>query len=229
MRPVSKTAIDAGRPGPEPLDDVDARHRAATFRPDHGLTLPVGPVPREFRGDADDTARLEPDPLQPRKARVRKLRHAVADRPVEPVDTVSLELCGEPVVRFVGLRDHQQPRGILVDPVHDARSFLATDAGEPACEMVQKRVDEGAFGRAGRGVDDESRRLVDDGKMRVLIDDVEIDRLGPLSPGSPARADDLVDVRPSATRTLFAGPGSPADPRPALTRRRPRDGTRSRA
>jgi hypothetical protein len=61
--------------------------------------------------------------------------------------------------------------------VDDARPLDAADPGQARAAMGQQRVDEGAVGIAGRGMDHEPRRLVEHQQVRVLIDDGEIHRL----------------------------------------------------
>jgi hypothetical protein len=102
----------------------------------------------------------------------------VAERLVFPRDGVVGELRGQPVMRAVGFRHHQQPRGVLVDAVHDAGAFLAADAREVAAEMMQERVDQRARGRPRRGMDDHARGLVDDHEVGILVQDLQRDRFG---------------------------------------------------
>ena len=86
-----------------------------------------------------------------------------------------LDLGRQPQVGPVGLRHHQQPRGVPVNPVDDAGALHPVDAGEGVPTVVEEGVDERP-GRVPRGrVDDHSFGLVDDQKVFVLIDDVQRD------------------------------------------------------
>ena len=79
----------------------------------------------------------------------------------------------------VGLCDHQQTGGVLVEPVDDPGTFDATNTGKVAA-VVEEGVDEGPRRIAGRGMDYETGRFVDQQEIVVLEHDVErnIFRLG---------------------------------------------------
>ncbi len=77
----------------------------------------------------------------------------------------------------VVLGDDQQAGGAAVEPVHDPRPQHAAHAGEVA-DAREQRIDERAAGRAGTGVDDEPRRLVDHEQRGVLVHDPQRDVLG---------------------------------------------------
>jgi len=73
---------------------------------------------------------------------------------------------------------------VLVEPVDDPGPLDAPNAGKVTA-VVEKGVDEGAGGIAGRGVDDKPRRFVDQQQIGVLKHDIEgnvlrfrIERLG---------------------------------------------------
>ncbi len=70
----------------------------------------------------------------------------------------------------VVLRHDQQPAGVFVDAVDDARTDFSVDAGQAVSAVVQKSVDEGPVGVARRRVDDHALRLVHDQQVIVLID-----------------------------------------------------------
>ena len=88
------------------------------------------------------------------------------------------ELLGERAMRLVGLGHDQQPAGVLVETVHDARPRHAADARKAVAAMGDERVDEGAACVAGTGMDHEPGRLVDDDQRVVLVDHVQGDGLG---------------------------------------------------
>ena len=101
----------------------------------------------------------------------------MAERPVAALDAVIGELPGQPVMRGVRLRDDEEARGVLVDPVDDPGALFAADAGEFAPEMVEQRIDQRS-GRRSRGrVHDNARRFIDDDKVVVLVEDLEGDVL----------------------------------------------------
>ena len=99
------------------------------------------------------------------------------DRLIGAVDAVGADLVAQRDVRAVVLGYEQQPRGILVDAVDDARPDLPADAGE-IVKMLQQRVDQRAALVAGRGMDHHARWLEHHRHVRVLIQDVQVDVLG---------------------------------------------------
>ena len=121
----------------------------------------------------------------------------------------ALHCAASAAVRAVVLRDDQHARGVLVEPVHDAGPQLAADAGEiPA--VVKQRVHERSTRVAGRRMHDQTRGLVDDDQVRVLVQDDERDRLRPRRPPAPARARSRRSARPRAA----GAPASRPRPRP---------------
>ena len=88
------------------------------------------------------------------------------------------ELGGEPLVGPVGLGDHHQARCVLVQPVDDARTGHAADAGEARPAMGDERIDQRAAGVAGGGMDDQPGGLVDDDEVVVLVNDGQRDIFG---------------------------------------------------
>src|SRR6266851_3967723 len=74
-------------------------------------------------------------------------------------------------VRFRRPGDDEQSRGVAIEPVHDAVPFRLVSAFDVVREQA---VHERAARMARRWVDDETRRLVDDEQMLVLVRDYEI-------------------------------------------------------
>ena len=73
--------------------------------------------------------------------------------------------------------DENQAAGFLVETMHDAGTRLAADLRKLG-EAVQQRVDQRAaiavvVGGARSGVHHHAGRLVDDGEVVVLVDDIE--------------------------------------------------------
>jgi hypothetical protein len=62
--------------------------------------------------------------------------------------------------------------------VNDSGAGDAADAREAVAAMGQQRIDQGAVGRAGRGVGGHARRLVDDDKVGVLVENGQGNGLG---------------------------------------------------
>ena len=85
-----------------------------------------------------------------------------------------LEILHELAMSFVRARHDNCPRGVFVEPMHDARPQRASDARKsPAAKSVQKRGDKRARIRARTGVHDHSGGLVDYGHVRVFVEHVE--------------------------------------------------------
>ena len=102
----------------------------------------------------------------------------MAQRLVFAGDAVIGELRGQPVMGAVGLGHDQQTGRVLVDAMHDAGPFLATDPRQVAAEMVQERIDQRAAGRARGGMHDHAGGLVHDDQVGILVQDLERDGLG---------------------------------------------------
>ena len=96
---------------------------------------------------------------------------------VEPLDRMQCELLGQAAVGEVGLGHHEDARGPAVETVHDARPQHPADSGELAAAVMKQGIHEGPARMAGRGVDDETRRLVHDHEVGVLEQDDERNRL----------------------------------------------------
>jgi hypothetical protein len=88
------------------------------------------------------------------------------------------ELCGEALVRLVGLGDDEQAGRVLVDTVYDARSGNAADPRQLTLAVMQQRIDQRSVEIAGGGVNHKARRLVDDNQVIVLVDHDERNILG---------------------------------------------------
>ena len=95
---------------------------------------------------------------------------------------------GQRAVRGVGLGDHHDAAGLLVEAVHDARPLDPADARKAVAAMVDQRVDQRAGPVAGAGMHDQTGRLVDDDDVVVLVEDVERRSPRPSARARPARA-----------------------------------------
>ena len=139
----------------------------------HGV-LAVGPVGEDehllpILGTAADVARDGPFVLveiAPHQSHV-----AALDRVVE-------ELFGQPRVGLLVLGDHQQPRGVLVDAVHQSRAVLFFGRDSLLVEVVHQRIDQRAAVIAHPRVHDQSGRFVHEQQPLVLVGDVERNVLG---------------------------------------------------
>jgi hypothetical protein len=76
-----------------------------------------------------------------------------------------------PVGHVVLGHDHDSA-GVLIEPVHDAGTDLSADPAE-AVEMEKESVDQGGVAMSGSRMNDESRRLLDDCEILILIKDME--------------------------------------------------------
>ncbi len=109
-------------------------------------------------------------------------------------------------MRGLGLGDHDQPAGILVEAMHDARPAHAPDPGEARAAVSDQGIDKGPVRVAGGGMDDEPGGLVDDNQMCILETDIERHRLrrrrGILSIGD---GHDKILARPDPQRRIPRG------------------------
>ena len=143
--------------GKLPLD-LEVRDRGARLVGGRRVQRAVAPVAADGRvdrpgarvGPADDERQV----LAPHAA----LAHRLLERAVDGVR----------------LRDDEQPRSVLVQPVDDARPELVLAAGRAARQRLRERA--GVVAR--RRVDDNAGRLVDDEQVVVLVDDLELDLVG---------------------------------------------------
>ncbi len=112
------------------------------------------------------------------------------------------ELRRQRLMRRVVLGDDEQARGVLVQPVHDARPLHPANAGQTLAAMGDQRIDERPGLVTGAGMHDEAGRLVDDDEVVVLVDDIERDILA-----QGLRGDRLghVDCDRIASRDMISG------------------------
>ncbi|GMA77392.1 hypothetical protein GCM10025880_38090 [Methylorubrum aminovorans] len=112
------------------------------------------------------------------------------------------ELGGEALVGEIVLGHDEQAACILVETVDDARPAHATDPGQAYAAMGDQPVHESAILVPRRGMHDESRRLVDDDEILVLMDDRQRQRLALGLGGTRHRN---ADIDPAPARDLARG------------------------
>ena len=126
-----------------------------------GASGPVASGAAERRVDgADQLARAAPDD---------RLVGAFQRRGAAVVG----ELLGQMAMGDIVLSDDHDAGGVLVQPVDDAGSAYAADAGEAVAAMMDQRVDQRARPVAGGGVNHEAGRLGDDDDVVVLVEHIE--------------------------------------------------------
>ena len=148
VRPVSRRALDE-RGDRVALARLDVRARDAPAG-DHGHRRARRRMARDRRVD-----------------RHRALDVAVGDRQVLALDAARRQRALQRRLRLDRACDDEQPAGVLVEAVHDAR---ARHRGERR-RVMQQRVEEGAGAVARARMHDEAGRLVDDDQRGVLVDD----------------------------------------------------------
>ena len=141
-------------------DDLPVRHGIASAGDDRHA-LAVGRMARDRR-----VHRAAVLPKRPRD-----------DALVRPAERVVGKLRSERLMRRVVLGGNDQTARVAVDAVHDARAQRAADAGKACAAVVEQRVDERAVRMPRRGVHDQSRRLIDNDHVLVLVYDVKRDIL----------------------------------------------------
>lgn len=92
---------------------------------------------------------------------------------VAPLNVVNGEKPSEAPVGLIVFGHHHDAGGILVQPVHDARSGDTANAREAATAVMQQGVDKSPAPITGGRVDNKTRRLVDDNEVLVFKQDVE--------------------------------------------------------
>jgi hypothetical protein len=71
-------------------------------------------------------------------------------------------------MRSIGLGGHNQARGILVDPMDNARPGNPANSGKIAGTVVEQGIYEGSIEISGRGMHDQSGWLVDNDEVLIL-------------------------------------------------------------
>ncbi len=111
------------------LDNTDPGHGlASTFEPDR-LALPVRPVPAKLGPDPNCPTIFQTNAPDAPQSGVGCAGNAVADSRIDPFNLMLLKLTCQPMMRTVGLCDHEQPRRTLVDPVNYSRAPCSAHAG----------------------------------------------------------------------------------------------------
>src|SRR5215211_9113176 len=136
------------------LEVGDRSSRAVCFQ---GLAGRVAPVSADRRLD----------PPRPRP------RPAADERQIFALQLVLLDKALQSRVRLRGARDDEQAGGVSIEAVNDAGPLLLPTRGA----VLEDAVDERSGAVTGRRVDDDSRRLVDDEQVLVLVGDPEADVL----------------------------------------------------
>jgi len=88
-------------------------------------------------------------------------RHAGDEREVFLAQMPAGELLGQAAVGGVGLGDQQHAGRVLVEPVHDARSFHAADPAQLALAVGEQRVHHGIRPGAHAGMHNHARGFVE--------------------------------------------------------------------
>ena len=128
---------------------------------------------------------------------------------------MSLDLLCQGMMRGVRLGDDQEPARILVDPVHDAGTHIAVDAGKAPAAVMQQGVDQRPVRVPRRRMHNHPARLVDHKKVLVLETHVQRDILRRRFDRTKLR---LSDADACIRRKLIAfGQGAPSGVDPALT------------
>ena len=135
--------------GPEPVD-LEVRHGVSRCGGVEGHPGGLAPVAADRGLDA---AGAGP-------------RTALDEREVGALERAPAHEGRKPPVRLFAAGDDHQPRGVPVEPVHDAAALRLA-----AARLGTERVDKGAGRVPGSGMDDEARGLVDHEQVLVLPHD----------------------------------------------------------
>ncbi len=137
------------------LADPSTRDRSAPSL-HHGHSLPVRRVPGHGR-------------IHGHRALIQVAPHGGT---VQSLDPAPPERVGETHVRAIRLGDHQEPRRIPVQSMHDSRPQPPSHAGQVP-EVEQKGIHQRSRGVPRRGMDHHTRRLVHHRQLAVLVDDIQ--------------------------------------------------------
>ena len=115
---------------------------------------------------------------------------------VDPVYGMPLELVDQSRMGSILFGDDHDTRGVLVQPVHHPRPFLAADGGKrpgPGFEMVQQGIDQGARPIAGSRMDHHAGLFIQDQQCVIFIENFKGNGLGlnveRFRPGDPEHDD----------------------------------------
>ena len=108
----------------------------------------------------------------------QRLRQTPDQSPVAPRNLVLRKLCGKRRQCRLGLRHHQQPRGILIQAVHDAGPLYPADTGKGRAAVVQQAVDQSPAAVPGRRMHHQSRWFIDHQQSVILVNNIERDGFG---------------------------------------------------
>ncbi len=96
-----------------------------------------------------------------------RLGVSIHQREIFFLDLARLELLGELSVGLFVFRNHQNSAGVAVKPVHNPRPQFTAHATQVRT-MVKKGMNQRAGFVAGSGMNDQSRRLVENEQVRIL-------------------------------------------------------------
>ncbi len=162
VRPVSSSTRRSDR----------SAQRFDQLKPGRGLARDVG-VGRNPRRLSPIAANGRLDPARARR------RAATHQRRVDAADLAPAQLRLQLSQGDLVPSDHQQPRGVAIEPVHDPRSILGA-----ASDTSAEHLHQGWPGRSRRGVREHPRRLVHHHQPIILVHDGDIRQ----RPRRPARA-----------------------------------------
>ena len=121
-------------------------------------------------GFLNERRRIPGETITPRSG--SRLQVTLDDRQVDALRFAPPELLDERPLRRSGSRKNDEPRRVLIDPVHDEWTPLAVRS-IPVLERIENRRRSGtAFERHGK----QSRRLVDDDDRVVFVHDSDVAR-----------------------------------------------------
>ena len=100
-----------------------------------------------------------------------------AERRVAPRDRPRRERPTQRRVCAIGLGDDQEPRGLLVEAMHEPHALRPAPRRQ-RLSASEERIHQRPRPVPGRGMHHHPRRLVDDHQILVLIDDADRDRFG---------------------------------------------------
>lgn len=165
---------------------VPGDRRPAAWHHRHPRPVPWMPP----NGGVDSSLNSRHDPVRQRK--------------VGAADSARRHLLLQSAERPLCLGDDEQPGGVLIQPVHDARAQPAAH-----CQQLRNargnRIDQGAGSPAGPGMHGESCGLIDDQNRVIFVNDLERDVLRGQCDRCTRWNDDLNPLAAAHLRRRFRG------------------------
>ena len=154
-------------------NDTRPCHSVAPPIKENSLTLAVMLVTRELGLNFHHPPLFKAHTLCAPQARIRGVRNPINKRAIMPLDGVFLKLRCKPVVCDIRFCHNKKPARVFIDSVHDPGPCNSANATQRRPTVMHQSIYKRAVRRAWRGMNNHARRLVDDDKRVIFIDDLK--------------------------------------------------------